>query len=167
MVGDRPKNCSYGAGRSAHPMITTRKVLLIVVVGLVVALVGLILSRRPVLLKFTEPGEIVRPSVTVFNPLRTRAPEHVVEQMFDELRRGDVDTAMRRVTSAANDEIAEKERHYRLRRWKLVDRIDGSNTVTLSYRTDRGVTGQLDSEVIVCLRRQERGWLVSDYRPVY
>jgi hypothetical protein len=148
-------------------MRTARKALILVIAGLVVALLGLILSRRPVLLKFTEPGEIVRPSVTIFNPLRNRAPEQIVEQMFNELRRGDVGAAMGPVHCAAKDVIVEKEHSYRLRRWKLVDRIDDPDGVTLYYRTGRGLSGQLDSDVVVCLRRKETGWLVSDYRPMY
>lgn len=146
---------------------TTSKVLLIVFSGLVVALLGLILSGRPVLLKFTDPGEIVRPSIAVFNPLRDRAPEQFVEQMFHELRRGDVSIAMVRVHPPMSDEIAGKERRYRLRRWRLVDRVDDRGKATLFYRTDRGVSGQLDSEVMVRLRRQETGWLVSEYLPMY
>ena len=150
-------------------MRATWKVRVIAIGGVTViaALLCLMLSGRPVLLKLTEPGEIVRPSVTIFNPLRKRAPEQVVEQMFNDLRRGDVSRAMRRIGGAANGEIAEKERRYRLRRCKLVDRVDDQNAVTLSYRTDRGVSGQLDSDVIVLLRRQGRSWLVSDYRPMY
>ena len=41
-----------------------------------------ILQRPPVLFTFTDPGEAMRPSVTVFNPLRDRAPEQVAERML-------------------------------------------------------------------------------------
>lgn len=148
-------------------MKKSSKIWSIVIAGSFATALGLVLSRRPVLLRFTEPGEIARPTASIFNPMRNRAPEHVVEAIFDELRRGEVREAIGRLRSATGDDIAEKERLYRLRRWKLVDRIDDAGMVTLFYRTDRGASGQLDSEVTVRLRRQKTGWVVSEYLPMY
>jgi hypothetical protein len=123
--------------------------------------------RRPVWFTFTDFGEISRPSFTIFNPLRNRAPERVSEQMLYDLHRGDVDAAMAQMHGGANDEIAEKERRYRLRRWKLVNRVDRADQVTLYYRTDRGASANLDSEVVVFLQHQKSDWLIRDYLPMY
>src|SRR5436305_382092 len=143
-------------------MRTGFRLLSISTAGLVVVVLGLILSRRPVLFTLTEPGEVTRPSVAVFNPLRNRAPEEFAEQILNELRRGDVTAAVSRIHAAANDDVAAKESQYRLRRWKLVNRVDGSAAITLFYRTDRGVSGQLDSEVVICVRRSEGMWVVAE-----
>jgi hypothetical protein len=148
-------------------MKTSRKVFLVATACLVALLLSLILSRRPVLLRLAEPGAIVRPAITIFNPLRDRAPEKVAEQVLSHLRRGSVRAAMARLGGAANVEIAEKEHRHRLRRWKLVDRVDDRDTVTLYYRTDRGLSGQLDSEIIISLRSRAAAWVVRDFLPAY
>jgi len=144
-----------------------RNRLVAIAIALCVAAPVGFLFRRPVLFTFTDVSDIPRPSITVFNPLRNRAPEQLAEQMLNELRRGDVDAAMARVHGGGSREIADKERRYRLRRWKLVNRIDAADKVTLYYRTDRGVSGNLDSDAFVFLEQQKRGWLIRDYLPMY
>jgi hypothetical protein len=135
--------------------------------GLAGAVMIFILSRPPVLFTFTDPGDAMGPSFTIFNPLRDHAPEQIAERMLTELRRGDVDAAMARVYNGASPEIAEKERRYRLRRWKLVNRVDGPNNVTLYYQVDRGALGFLDSSVTLFMCCRQRGWLISYYLPMY
>ena len=148
-------------------MTIFRKVLIGVVGASFIAALALLLSGRPLLFKFTEPGAIVRPTVSIFNPLRDRSPEHVADEVFDELRRGEVRAEIGQMPGTVGNDIVEKERHHRIRRWKLVDRVDDRGTVTLFYRTDRGVSGRLDSEVTMCLRRRAAEWELTDYRPVY
>lgn len=135
--------------------------------GLAGAVMIFILSRPPVLFSFTVPGETSRPYVTLFNPLRDQAPEQVAERMLTELREGDVDAAMGRVYDGSDPEIAEKERRYRLRRWKLVHRIDGPDNVTLYYLVDRDASGFLDSNVTLFMCCRKRGWIIIQYLPVY
>ena len=136
-------------------------------VGLAGAVMIFILSRPPVLFTFTDPGEVMGPSITIFNPLRDHAPEQIAEGMLTELRRGDVDAAMARVHNGGGHEIAEKERRYQLRRWKLVNRVDGPDNVTLYYLVDRGASGPLDSSITLFLCCRQRGWLISYYVPMY
>lgn len=141
-----------------------RKLLLALLACAVVAVVVIAWKRPPVLLRLHEPGAIARPTPAIFNPWRDRAPEQLVDRLFGELRRGDVSVAMGRIRGGVSAEIAGKERDYRLRRWQLVDRVDDRARTTLYYRTDRGQPG---SEVKVQLVREETGWVVSDYLPMY
>jgi hypothetical protein len=138
-----------------------------VFVAFMVVLLVLFWLRRPVLFTFADFGEISRPSIAIFNPLRDRTPERIADEMLDDLRRGDVDVAMSQVQGGASPEIADKERRYQVRRWKLVNRIDHADQVVLYYRIDRGMSRNLDSEVVVSLQERNRGWVVRDYLPMY
>jgi len=148
-------------------MIRTRLVVAGIAVAGVAGVSALVLSGRPMLVAFTDPGELQRPSIPVFNPLRNKDPERVAEELLRRVSRGDV-SALSRVDRTAIDlSVYEKERTWPLRDWKLVNRTDTSGEATLLYRTLRDPSTKFDSQLVIRLQFRDGQWRVVNFTPVY
>lgn len=143
-------------------------ILLILAIG--AGTIGAVAStRRPVLFSFTDPGELQSPSFAVMNPLRDKAPERVANEVLSDLQRGDASGALRRIDGARSEiaHIEAKERAYPLRRWKLVNRRDAEQQVTLFFRTARGASERFDAPLTMTVQRRGGRWAVTEFDPIY
>jgi hypothetical protein len=148
--------------------MNTKLTLLLATFVAIITAAAIAVTRRPVLFSVTSPGELQRPGVTVFNPFRDKAPEVVAEAFLLELSRGNL-SVLNSIPSPAGteSEIREKERAYRLRKWKLLDRTDAGDQVTLYYRTARVTAQYLDSPVVIVVDHQKGRWVMGKFSPAY
>jgi hypothetical protein len=145
-----------------------RKFMLVTATVVVVGAIAVVMTRKPVLLSLTEPGELQRPTYTIFNPLRDRQPENAAEHLLSSVRRGDIASTLATVRGyPIRPDVHEKERLYPLVAWKLVDREDTPAEVKLVYRTARGDSGQFDSRITIRLHERRGRWVITGFSPIY
>jgi len=137
----------------------------------VIVVLSLLAARsRPVVYALTESGDPVRePIWSLFNPFRDRAPERVAEAVLSDLERSEYAEALSQIDApgATRSEIAEREKEYHLRSWKLLNRRDDGATTRLFYRTARGNASSFDSPLWVSVQRRRDGWKVTRFEAWY
>lgn len=125
-------------------------------------------TRRPVIFAFSDPSELQRPLFSVLNPFRETEPEDVAEALLARLQRRELSALdVVQVPGGISTDIREKEREYPLRKWKLIDRRDSGDRVTLVYRTARVTTDHLDSPVVIVVEHKAQHWVITSFSPVY
>lgn len=151
--------------RSHEKSCKTLVVVVAIALGLAIALVG----RRPILLSYSDPRELRRPIFAILNPLRHLEPEQAAVAVLDDLQRGDVLSAFKRVHSAdpLSPSLYAKEQQYPLRRWKLVDRDDDAGHATLRYHASRATSNRMDWEITMKVEIQHDRWIVTVFDAAY
>jgi hypothetical protein len=118
--------------------------LLFIVVG-VICLFAAVLGyfarfAGPVLYSYRDRASASQgPTFILFNPLRDRSPERVVEQFLEQLKTGDCAKAVSRLPIQLDKQLTmcEKEGQAALDAWTLKDRSESDGVVTLHYALRR------------------------------
>lgn len=147
--------------------MTLRRALIAAGALTVLGIVFLAVTRRPMVFAFSDPSELQSPLFSVPNPFREKGPENAAEAILGGLQRGELSALDAVRAPGVSEDIRGKEREYPLRRWKLVNRKDDGDLVTLVYRTARVTDGKLDSPVVIVVETQAGGWVVTSFSPVY
>ena len=106
----------------------------LLVIGVFVASI-LILSSKSVLFRtpFVADSHCGGSAITLFNPFRNREPEIAADEFLNLLKAGQCDRAVQDLPSELKTPRCLKEKEYPLSSWRLKDRDEGDQKVTLAY----------------------------------
>jgi hypothetical protein len=136
---------------------------------LIGSVVLLYLTRsHPVLLRI-PPDDTLRPRYyCVLNPFRDKAPEKLAEHYLNELQAGRVEAIAPFV--GERKDIPEKEKQWPIKSWRIGDRNDTTERVTMMYWVKRGngyANDEYEDAVVFWMNRSGGDWQVTMYSAVY
>lgn len=138
----------------------------VIILGIMAAIVLYLVLSGPILFTMGTGPMIGDPGLTIFNPLRSRAPEHCAEAFLELMKTGRCEEAMATISTdkVVQDTVCENERKYPLASWRLRTRTDESKRSRLSFRYKRDV---YESDLFVWVEKIGDEWRVTDYKRAY
>ncbi len=143
----------------------------LVVIGAFISVGGLYLMRESrAALMCTSFDDSIRPrNHCIMNPLRDRRPEAAAETVLGELKAGNADSirSLVRGDAEAEEHFFERESKYRVVSWRIGDRTQTSDKLSIHYWVRRANYYDMEETVNFFFTRSNDEWRLEQFTATY
>ncbi len=125
-------------------------------------------SLRPALL-CTSLDDSIRPrNYCLMNPFRDKQPEVLAEKILQELKNGNTNAILPYLREINKNRILEGEKKYQVENWRIGDREDSENQISLFYWVSRKdyLDGHLEN-ISFFFEREDNQWKLKQFEAGY
>ena len=151
------------------PRVTFKRFLVVIVATpiLVTASLFLLKSRMPILFTWSTGECSCNPQKCLGNPFRDPTPEHLAESLLDSLKQKQITNLTPLLSPKETEHFCNWEIKCPIKSWRLGDRVDYSNSSSLTYWVTRGGSYPDDLLPIFISVKRSPAWCLESYGAVY